>query len=332
MSNRVRTKRAELSDLPMVAQAACRDLSPQRAGLVVSIMRDLVDQKATDKIRLYFDASSAETSGVVAITNSDESATILAAGPSANEAQISHTCRLLGIAHDELAGEGIRFVQATRDTDGAPSWLSRAGYQHLAVLDYLAAETHTVILRHHGWQQHAKSESTNRRETLDFVPFEDFFQAPNPPQPPSPRGESSIAFDRLDAFVAQTYDGSLDCPRIADFRTSSDALRGYRRSADHDPRLWLIAVLQGDPVGCLLLTPSPGAGTLEVTYMGAPPRQRGQGVGMRLLGHSAEIASRRGLSHLTLGVDRENYPAHRLYQRAGFEPLLSESVWGQNIR
>ena len=106
----------------------------------------------------------------------------------------------------------------------------------------------------------------------------------------------------------------------------------YRGSPAYDPAGWLV-LLDGDgqAIGCLLSTPHPDSGSLEITYMGLVPESRRLGYAASVVERAWELALQRGLSQLTLAVDRANCPAIKLYRRHGFEPLISESVWGRSL-
>lgn len=60
----------------------------------------------------------------------------------------------------------------------------------------------------------------------------------------------------------------------------------------------------------------------EITIGVAPP-ERGKGIGTELLSALIAAARNHGIPTLSLSVEVEN-PAHRLYQRLGFRPVLKE--------
>lgn len=129
--------------------------------------------------------------------------------------------------------------------------------------------------------------------------------------------------DRHDAFarvLEATYDGSLDCPELTPLRTTDEAIAAHKASGEFDPSLWEIACVDGEHVGCVLISPLIGGSLAEIVYMGAAPKWRGRGVGGLLLRRAIELCARCGAGEISLAVDERNAPARQLYARFGFSP------------
>lgn len=127
--------------------------------------------------------------------------------------------------------------------------------------------------------------------------------------------------DLLQSLLAETYIETLDCPGLAEMRTTEDIVDGHLAAGEHDPALWTIA-WQGDrAIGALLLAPSQATDSVEVVYLGLAPDARGRGVGRALLGHGMQLVQDRPERVLALAVDQRNTPAVALYARLGFRTV-----------
>jgi len=189
---------------------------------------------------------------------------------------------------------GVRLIQAL----SAPSEALRSrawtagGLRHLASLDYM------------------------ERPLRDAAPA----QAPCPdgislrPWHQSERGV-------LEELLARTYVETLDCPGLAEMRTTSDILEGHLAAGEHDPDLWTLAFRDGRTVGALLLAPSHATDSVEVVYLGLAPEARGRGLGRALMLHGLGLVQQRPERVMALAVDQRNTPAVALYARLGFRTV-----------
>lgn len=262
----------------------------------------------------------------------------------------------------DLTDRGIRFVQwATDTTDqvglSTQQWHDGLGFQKIATLDYLTGNVNSTgkadpssSALHNDAEDHEKQVAIELRPVVWDVE------------------ESRLAFTKL---VEATYAGTLDCPELAHYRTTSETLRGYQTAPSFAPELWF-EVLDANnsdntPVGCMILakhdesqenaqthdanreiaeagssqtheteshrnpSPRPEGPVIEIVYMGLLPETRGKGFGSQLVDQAAKVAVNLGGTRFILGVDQKNRPARDIYNASGMTPLLSETVWVKRV-
>ncbi|MGI9470365.1 MAG: GNAT family N-acetyltransferase [Rubripirellula sp.] len=240
----------------------------------------------------------------------------------------------------ELSGRGIRFVQwATDATSTAdttlPRWCQGLGFQSIGTLDYMNLDL-----------GEAKADRSNR-DPADHSDGEDrlAFNA-------LPDSQPSLTFTPLDwdspheltefaRLVERTYEETLDCPKLASFRTAEQTLKGYQSSTAFDPSTWFrICDPHDHVVGCLVLgrhhdaqtpSPDPSSSVTEIVYMGLTIDARGKGYGAHLVNHANRLVAEFGGHRIILAVDQANQPARTLYQRFGFQRMLTETVWVKRL-
>jgi mycothiol synthase len=132
---------------------------------------------------------------------------------------------------------------------------------------------------------------------------------------------------RLAATITDSYRGSLDCPLVDGWRAIDDVLAGYQGTGIFRPELWQLAMRDGAPVGCLLLSEYAEQRQGEIVYLGLTPAARGNGWGRLLLEQAVGLGRTRGWGQLLLAVDAANHPARRIYQAAGFLELLRRQLF-----
>jgi len=165
--------------------------------------------------------------------------------------------------------------------------LVRAGYRHLADLDYLVCHSN-----------HFPREKPS--SDLDFEPFTASKEAP------------------LEKLVERTYVDSLDCAGLDGMRPIDDVLAGYRETGRYRPDWWLFVRHLGQDVGCIMLADHPEHDQCELMYLGMVPEVRGRGWGEQatrpaqwLVGVTRE--------RMILAVDDNNWPAQGIYSATGFD-------------
>ncbi|MCH7812638.1 MAG: GNAT family N-acetyltransferase [Planctomycetes bacterium] len=154
------------------------------------------------------------------------------------------------------------------------------------------------------------------------------------PTPPvrRPTGLSFVTFgpESRSLFLGvleATYRDSLDCPRLAGIRRVEDVLATHQATGIFDPQSWQVALIDGRPMGLLLLAAVRDRPLLEVVYMGVAPQARGRGVGDAIMARAVERTRQGDGKSLTLAVDSTNRPARDLYERWSFRELDRRRAW-----
>jgi ribosomal protein S18 acetylase RimI-like enzyme len=167
-------------------------------------------------------------------------------------------------------------------------------------------------------------------ELLYMAATEDAFLS----QPPA----SDVAFDvvspddaELARVVAETYQGSLDCPLVDGWRTIEDVLAGYLGTGTHRAELWRLLRRRGEAVGCLLLSDFPEYQQGELTYLGICPQYRGQGLGLIATRWTLHFAQQTNWQQVLLAVDAQNEPARRVYCDAGFHEVTTRRLLARRL-
>jgi GNAT superfamily N-acetyltransferase len=127
--------------------------------------------------------------------------------------------------------------------------------------------------------------------------------------------------------VLGTYHGSLDCPELTGIRPIADILAAHKASGPFDPALWELAIVDGEPVACLLLSRLAQGAMVEIVYMGVLPAWRRRGYGKLLLARAFEHARAIRARRVTVVVDDRNAPAKRLYEGTGFTPAARRDAF-----
>jgi len=195
---------------------------------------------------------------------------------------------------------------------------------------------------------------------VGFQPIADLaFMVLESPYPPENRpGDARLRFELVadDAALMnvacqvaeRSFEGTLDSPRLNDFRSASEIVEGFRSSPTLNAQVWQVLWDDETPVGCLILmahsfphdpaarddqkaTDGRPVEAYEIHYMGIAPGRRRRGLGSLLISRAVQSAEAVGAKRLVLAVDRENAPAITLYHRHGFQETVTESVWGMRI-
>ena len=257
----------------------------------------------------------------------------------------------------DMKGRGIGFIQWATDAADqvgtkARQWHNGLGFQQIATLDYLTGNADLGTATINGKPAEHGSPTRIRLQGMDWD-----------------NQARCLAFTQL---VEATYTGTLDCPKLAEYRTTSETLRGYQTAASFAPELWFDVfdnnTADSSPIGCMILAKhgepqdqaaneapknpevvsskgpnddndpprnsdaSSEAPVIEIVYMGLLPHARGKGFGTLLVDQAAKVAVTLGGSRFILGVDRANQPALDIYKRKGMTSLLSETVWAKQIK
>lgn len=134
----------------------------------------------------------------------------------------------------------------------------------------------------------------------------------------TPAERSTVTAEPLSSSDAQMLIGRLNAELTELYPNPRDRhFDLVETQVSEDRGVFLVARLNGDPVGCGALRRL-DAVTGELKRMYVEPRARGQGVGRRLLAELEHHARRLGLRRLVLETGDRQHEATRLYERAGF--------------
>lgn len=216
-----------------------------------------------------------------------------------NERAVEAAIALLKHASELARQRHISFLQSIIPTDAVVDRqvLCKAGFQQLAELIYMENDLTT-------WQGGEKSPWQ-----LTWINY------------------SSETHDLFGKTVQATYEGTLDCAQLSGLRDISDILATHRATGIFDPRMWLLGLVDNEPVGVLLLSRLPEVSAVEVVYMGLRAEWRGRGLALALLNHGIRVAQEQAALRLTLAVDAVNKPARKLYARCGFREITRRCAW-----
>ena len=206
--------------------------------------------------------------------------------------------RLLQSADDYLVARRVRLAQCVVEVDCGPDVdiLRVAGYEHAADLLYMASTVDVFPESPPG-------------QGLHFERYQ-------------PEGERRMA-----NILAQTYQGTLDCPALDGVRSNDDVLTGYRATGDAASNHWYFIRDKIGDVGCLLLTDHSKDSQWELIYVGFIPASRGKAWGLEATRYAQWLTRQAGRERLVLAVDAANHPALRMYALAGFSAWDRRSVF-----
>jgi mycothiol synthase len=224
-----------------------------------------------------------------------------------------------------LLGGGVREKRGEAAPDSPTAALVEAVCAHFAargvqlaqVLLDPADEPSRRLYEHHGFRRIAQLLYLQSAPRRRFAP------------PPLPDGFTWVPYAAPThalflSTIADTYQGSLDCPTLNGLRDMEDVVAGHKSSGEFDPGLWVMLCERGEPRGVLLLSPMPAAETMELVYLGLVPAARGRGMADLLVRQSLAAVTAAGLARLSLAVDADNLPALRLYYRHGLQRVASK--------
>ena len=149
---------------------------------------------------------------------------------------------------------------------------------------------------------------------------------------PLPEGISWVPYDEsthplFARVIAETYQGTLDCPRLEGLRPIGDVIAGHKAQGEFRPEWWNLLLWRGREAGCVLLNAIPERDSLDITYMGLVPAARGRGLGAALVQHAIDTTRLAGRPKLTCAVDAANHPAVKIYARFDFRPTETRRVY-----
>jgi GNAT superfamily N-acetyltransferase len=207
---------------------------------------------------------------------------------------------LLRSLREKAAHDGLGMLQAFSDEsdDQSASLLTQSGFERLARMLFMERRV----------------SERDRNIALDphirWLPY------------------SAAHHDHFVNVVTKTYEGTLDCSKIAEIRDVNLTLESYHTREGFDPSLWLLAEIGHEYAGCLLLSCRADSRTCEVAYLGVLPKHRGKGLGRKMMEKGLfEVSLREAGCILTLAVDEANFPAVKVYRALGFVTIERKQVY-----
>lgn len=234
-----------------------------------------------------------------------------------------------------MSDSGATANASTRTLSSTPfRWPESLNFTPLGTFEYLFLDRDSAGR----WNSHRSPDGSGSgmhhgHRRVIFRPLD-----PSGPHP-------TASFEQL---VERTYVDSLDCPALAEFRTSAEILQSYRDADGFAADLWYRVEAIGDAgddpvvIGCVILarhrdpsTRDPSrvnpACVIELVYMGIVPEHRGRQGGQSVMAMVTEVCQQEGAERLILAVDETNIPAILAYRHFGMVPLLREMVWGRSV-
>jgi len=233
-----------------------------------------------------------------------------------------------------LRERGVTFLQASAVDASQAERLRLCGFRRIAELSVLCLDPDdfTVAI---ATAQNARESIRKRRPeaTWDWIPLNEL---------------AADGTERVATTLVATFRQTLDCPRLGRLRTTDEIIRGFLRSPSLDREWSRLLRVDGQDIGCLLLSrhavaeagpigavepePIEGSGPLmELSYLGIIPAYRGQRWGFEVVAETLRVARLAGVTAVALAVDRENAPAVAIYRFLGFRESERESVWGRRV-
>ncbi|MCA9126437.1 MAG: GNAT family N-acetyltransferase [Planctomycetales bacterium] len=131
----------------------------------------------------------------------------------------------------------------------------------------------------------------------------------------------------LAQLIVETFDQTLDCPKLNGIRTAADVLTGFMDGKTlADLPNWYVILIHQQLAGCLLMMEHP-RGIMELAYLGIVPSHRGRNLGSILMSKAIEISRAANAQYLVAAADKDNWPVLSIYQRFGFGEVKSLDVW-----
>lgn len=78
---------------------------------------------------------------------------------------------------------------------------------------------------------------------------------------------------RFARVIEQSYQHSLDCPYLKNFRNGAEALDSHKLSGVFDPSSWWLYSIDGHDAGVFLLNEHPDQDAIELVYVGVIPEK-----------------------------------------------------------
>jgi GNAT superfamily N-acetyltransferase len=208
--------------------------------------------------------------------------------------------RLLKLLGEQIEPWDLGIIQAVlsgEDEKSFKSILLESGFSFLcdlAVMESSVAADHSAVTI----------------ENIDWVPFND------------------TTAQRFEQVILQSYQDSKDCPALTGLRTGPEILESHRWSGIFLKKGWWLMQYQGRDAGVVLLNGTQEkADRLDLIYMGLARWARGRGLGRAIMNKAFETATTLKKKNIRLAVERDNFPAKRIYDEFGFREVNQQVVF-----
>ncbi|MCL2744557.1 MAG: GNAT family N-acetyltransferase [Planctomycetaceae bacterium] len=136
---------------------------------------------------------------------------------------------------------------------------------------------------------------------------------------------------RLERVVQETYNGTLDFPRLMGAFPVDKVIEGYRLDGLYLRKLWFFVQDENrNDIGVLLLADC--SEYLEIMYMGLTAEVRGHGLAKEVIRFALSVAKELGYKLLTAAADERNKPAMRAYIGQGFQAWDRKKIFVRFFR
>jgi len=282
-----------------------------------------------------FGPAGLQALAIVRLVAGGSATVVLLASDERFEASGSSADQLAGLLRPllgQLREWEVTFLQASAVETSQAERLRRCGFQRIAELSILFLEpddfAEVIVAARKGQEFGSKRQLG---ATWGWVPIAELGAGGN---------------GRLASTLSATFRQTLDCPRLGRLRTADEIVRGYIESPTLDREWSRLLQLNGQDIGCLLLSrhvgdepredieARRGEGTgplMELSYLGITPAYRGQRWGFELVAEAVRVARLAGATGVALAVDHENTPAVAIYRFLGFRESEREGVWGRRV-
>ncbi len=315
-----------LDRLPDLLQSLLPYLPPARASWIVTQLTHRVEQGLSERIRPYELCEGDQFRlGAIVLEQPAGTAMLLAVhGPWMQQPDFGLRCQpLLQRIQQQLAASQIGFLQICADEAADAERLRQLGFHSIAELALMVLELDEPLRAD---EPPSLPEWSPEEPPLSFLPVAD----------------DSQLVSRLCRIAEESFESTLDCPRLGRFRTPQQITAGFCLADHAAPELWRLVRVGEEDAGCLFLTPhrqrdhvdedrKDGIVAIELTYMALLPSFRRRGMAQAVLRHAVRIAKEVGAERIVLAVDHENTPARKLYERCGWVEVAREWVLGNKI-
>jgi len=223
------------------------------------------------------------------------------------------------LLHSPLSASGVESAGVTESVRQVAQLALADGWAFVqAVIDSAGGAEATMLV----------SAGLDPLAELELMRLDLPLESPDAPaSDPALRWRPFDAADRheLETVLLDSYEQSLDCPRLVGLRSAADIIAGHQASGTFTPETWWLVEVDDRPAGVCFVSDAVSAPEAMVVYLGVAPSFRGRGLGRAMIRHAAQATYQRGRNALTLAVDRRNTFARNVYLDEGF--VVTQRRW-----